>query len=472
MQDSRPEIAVPMIQLRPFQKRFLHEITRPNGPNTAAISAPRGSGKSTFCGIILHKALDPRSDLFVGNGKECVINAASLTQCRIVYRVIRGIIMEQKREKEYSFIDSAQRICITHKATNARLLAHSSTGKTLFGLMDTRFLVLDEPGALDLKAGERLWSAVKFSQGKLDSPLTTILIGHLAPNAVRAGHWYHDLVMRGTYGSTYVQHYQGDLENWDNWHKSIMPANPLLRGNRALRDAIMEEREEARNCDIKKAEFLAYRLNLPSRPDNRVLLQVNEWKKVRERKLAPRKGKPIVGVDVGGNRAWTTAVAVWRSGRIEAFALAPGTPSIAAQEKRDNVPKGAYSRIENLIIAEGLNVPPLSMLWEEIKRRWGAPARVVCDRFRLGELRDALPASIYIEPRVGKWSESTADIRSFKSLCLDGNANVEPASRSLIEASLSVATIEYDSSGNIRMVKEGSMNKARDDVCSAWVLAS
>ena len=67
-----------------------------------------------------------------------------------------------------------------------------------------------------------------------------------------------------------------------------------------------------------------------------MLLTVDDFERVCERVVAPKAGCPIVGIDLGGGRAWSAAVAVWRSGRVEAIALAPGVPSITDQERRDS----------------------------------------------------------------------------------------------------------------------------------------
>ena len=53
-----------------------------------------------------------------------------------------------------------------------------------------------------------------------------------------------------------------------------------------------------------------------------------------------------MGVDLGGGMAWSAAVALWPSGRSEAFALALGVPDLAAQAKRDNVPRGTHRRLQ------------------------------------------------------------------------------------------------------------------------------
>ena len=457
-----------MIELRPFQRDFLRELLRPD-IKTAVLSCARGNGKSTFCAYLLSRIMDPDDELFEA-GTENIITAASLAQARIVYKIAKKMLEEKGIGDEYKFQDSAQKIGITHKETGTKVVGHSGTGKTLFGLVGVRYLILDEPGVLEIAAAERLWSAVRTSHGKLDSTLKVVVIGHRAPNATKPGHWYYDLIKTGSKGSAFVMNFEGSRSDPFNWNKSIRKANPLLFRNPALADALKEERKEALTDPSKKAEFLAYRLNLPSRPDNTMLVTVDAWKASLRRPVAPRRGKPIVGIDLGQNRAWSACVAIWQTGRVEALALAPGLPNLAMQEKRDGVPRGAYSRIENLRVAEGLNVPPVEMLWGAIIEKWGTPVRVVCDRLRLGELRDSVPSSLFIETRKGLWSESTADIRSFRRCLLDGKVSIDPASQSLIEASLAVSTVQADTSGNLRLIKDKN-NRARDDVAAAFLLA-
>ena len=127
------------------------------------------------------------------------------------------------------------------------------------------------------------------------------------------------------------------------------------------------------------------------------------------REVAPRTDKPIVAVDLGGGRSWSAAVAVWQSGRIEAMAVAPGIPSLADQERRDSVPSGMYTKLYDagiLDMADGLRVQKPEQLWDAIVERWGIPVRVICDRFRLDELRDVIGGSCVMEPRVVRWSEA------------------------------------------------------------------
>ena len=64
-----------------------------------------------------------------------------------------------------------------------------------------------------------------------------------------------------------------------------------------------------------KARFLSYRLNRPSGDESEVLLTVGDWEKVTAREVPERQGRPIVGVDLGGGRAWSAAVALVESQR-------------------------------------------------------------------------------------------------------------------------------------------------------------
>ena len=332
--------------------------------------------------------------------------------------------------------------------------------------------VIDEPGALEIVGGQLLADSLFTAQGKVGSALKLILIGTLAPAGTAAGHWWFDLVNAGTRGSVHVQHYAGDSETWDQWG-TIRRANPLTAISPEFRAKLLEERDAARGDSRLKARFLSYRLNLPSADESEMLLTVDDFQRMAARDVPERQGKPIVAVDLGGGRAWSAAVCAYQSGRVEALALAPGIPSIAAQEKRDRVPAGSYARLVDaglLLVAEGLRVQPPSQLWAGILARWGVPVNIICDRFRLGELQDAVKGAASIEPRVTRWSEASADVRALRKLVKDGPLSVEEDSRLVLAESLRAALVRQDDAGNTRMVKRGSNNQARDDVAAALAL--
>ena len=233
-----------------------------------------------------------------------------------------------------------------------------------------------------------------------------IYIGTLAPLA-SPGHWFYNLVDAGSQGSTFIQSLMGDAETWDRW-PTIQKVNPLKAKYAESRAVLLEERDAARRDSRLKARFLSYRLNVPTRDEAASLITVDDWKLATARPVGLPAGKPIVGIDLGGGRAWSAAVAMWESGRMEAIACAPGVPSIEDQERRDNVPTGVYTKLVangSLTTAYGLRVQPPSALWEAICDRWGVPVKIVCDRFRLPELRDVVGNACKIEPRITQWSK-------------------------------------------------------------------
>ena len=300
-----------------------------------------------------------------------------------------------------------------------------------------------------------------------------IYVGTMAPMGA-PGHWFYDLVDAGSQGSTFVQALVGDADTWDTW-ATIRKVNPLKVKYAESRAVLLEERDAARRDSRLKARFLSYRLNVPTQSEETQLLTVDDWKLVEARQQGDAAGRPIVGIDLGGGRAWSAAVAVWESGRMEALACAPGIPSIADQEHRDNVSAGVYSRLVasgSLAVTHGLRVQPPMALWEAICERWGKPARVVCDRFRLPDLRDAIGNACRVEPRVTQWSSSSADIRALRKICRDGPLSVDPESRNLLIVSMTQAYVENDNAGNSRLIKRSSNNQARDDVAAAAVLAA
>ena len=457
-----------MINLLPSQRRFLSGALAP-GVRTAALSLPRGEGKSTLAAYILERCMTPGDDLFE-EGAEYLLCAASIEGARHVYRPIRA---ELEPTGDYTFLDSQMRLGITHKPTNTKLRVMSSNAKTAFGIVGTPLLVADEPGAWEIVGGGLLHDAIQTAQGKPLSSLRVVYVGTMAPMAA-PGHWFYDLVDAGTQGSTFVQALVGDAETWDSW-ATIRKVNPLKAKYAESRAVLLEERDAARRDSRLKARFMSYRLNVPTQDESALLLTVDDWKLATARPVGLPAGKPVVGIDLGGGRAWSAAVAVWQSGRMEAIACAPGIPGLDAQEKRDNVPTGVYTKLAangSLTSAHGLRVQPPSALWEAICDRWGVPVKIVCDRFRLNELRDTVGNACTMEPRITQWSSSSEDIRALRKICRDGPLSVDLGSRSLLVVSLSAAQVQNDNAGNVRMVKRGTANQARDDVAAAATLAA
>ena len=325
----------------------------------------------------MERCLTPGDPLHVA-GAEYLLGAASIEQARVTFRFIRA---ELEPKGGYRFLDSSTRIGITHVGSNTKLRILSSNAKTAHGIVGCPLMVMDEPGSYETIGGELMNDAITTALGKPDSPLKVIYIGTLAP---ASSGWWHDLVKAGSTGATYVKCLQGNIETWDTW-ATIRRANPLTSISADFRRRLLLERDAARADSRLKAQFLSYRLNVPSGDESQMLLTVDDWDRVTAREAPAREGRPLIGVDLGAGRAWSAAVAMYQNGRVEALALAPGIPSLEEQERRDRVPVGTYQTLESvglLHLAEGLRVQRPGQLVDLIADTWGTVAAVVADRFR------------------------------------------------------------------------------------------
>ena len=434
--------------------------------NLAVLSLPRGNGKSRLAAYLVERILNPADPLFRA-GTESVLCAASIEQARIVFRFARA---ELEPSGEYRFIDSATRAAILHKATNTRLRVIGSNGKTAFGLVNTPWVIADEPGSWETTGGQLLFDAIETAKGKPNSPLRSLYIGTISP---ATGGWWSELALGKSGQGRAIKCLQGDRAKWDSWAE-VRRVNPLTKISPEFRKQLRAELKAAIADSRLKARFLSFRLNLPSADEATMLLTTDDYEIMANREVTERRGRPIIAVDLGGGRAWSAAVAVWQSGRIEAIAIAPGIPSIEEQENRDQVPPGTYARLletGRLRMAHGLRVQPPAALMAAITDAWGEPELIVCDRFRLGELKDCVNGTQVI-PRVSRWSEAGDDIRALRRLVKDGPFTVAETSRPLLAASLAVAMVRNDDQGNTRLTKKASNNTARDDVAAALVLGA
>ena len=413
-----------MIDLRPFQKWFLKGALAP-GIRRAALSLSRGNGKSTLAAFLLKRCLTPGDPLF-RPGAEYLLLSGSLDLPRLVFNPL----VAELDEREYRTQTSTTRLGVYHN------------------------------------------DALDTALGKPDSDMKVIYIGTLAP---ATGGWWHDLVDAGSAGSVYVQALRGNPEKWNSW-REIMRVNPLASVSPELRAKLREERAQAQGDTRLKARFLSYRLNVPTADTATMLLEAEDWERCMARPVAPRQGQPIVALDLGGGRAWSAAVALWETGRIEALALTPGITELPAQEKRDRVPARTYRKLYDrgvLAVDEGRRVQSVEELWRMVVAAWGEPVLTLCDRFRLNELVDALGPYVPIEPRVTRWSEASYDIRALRKGVKDGPLTVAPDALGLLTVSLAASKIENDTGGNMRLIKrDRGSNTGRDDVAAALTLAA
>ena len=194
----------------------------------------------------------------------------------------------------------------------------------------------------------------------------------------------------------------------------MLRVNPVAAVNPYLRQTLELEHTAALKSERAARTFRQFRLNLPGDPvESQPLITTAEFGRVCARPVPACEGKPVIGVDLGGNRSWSAAAALWPSGRIEAWALAPGIPSLADQERADQVPEGTYAelvRSGGLAVDEGFAVPNVGRL---LARIWGwGPLAIVCDNYRAPELHQVASGRVRVIERAKSGGEATSNVQS------------------------------------------------------------
>ena len=181
---------------------------------------------------------------------------------------------------------------------------------------------------------------------------------------------------------------------------------------------------------------------------------------------------PVIGIDLGGTRSWSAACALWPSGRISSWAIAPGVPSLGEQELADQVPPGSYEELAKsgaLSVDEGHAVPDIGLL---LARIWAwKPSAIVSDPYRSAELHQVVNGRVRVVERAKGGSETTSNVQALRSLLLDSDAGVVASSRALLGAAWTQTNLIIGNDGLTKVTKT-DRRRSRDDAAAALLLAA
>ena len=464
-QRSRARKAVLESGLLPYQREFMASVTRrDNRPEISALSVGRGNGKTFLCGEMLARALKPSDDPLFVSGSESVLVSASRPMAALT---MEAAWLSLGDDPEFRW----RRDGVEHLKTRTRCRVLSSDSRRSYGLgASLNLAILDEPGSFAPTSGERLWQSLLGSLGK-NSSARILACGTLAPGAI--GGWWQSFVEAGSGPGKHVQLIQGNEKTWRDWD-AVLEANPVCAISRSMVRTLKREHDEALQNDRAASAFLRFRMNVnaPEVTHAQPLITSAEWERIVSRPVPACEGAPIVGVDLGGTRSFSAAAAVWPSGRIVSWAIAPGQPSLAEQEKEDQVPDSTYSELVKsggLTVDEGQHVPSIERL---LSRIWAFGPRVlVCDPYRAPELHQVVAGRVRIVERAKGGGESTSNVQALRALLLDSAAGVSEASRALLGAAFEQTTLVIDNSGVTRVSKI-DRRRSRDDAAAALLLAA
>ena len=445
-----------------FQSDFVRAVGRKEHPvEIAALSTPRANGKSWLCGKIVARSITPGDPLFE-EGVENILCSASTAQARIVLDFARSALGESAAYRWR--LDG-----VIHKDSRTRVRVISSDSRRALGLgANVRLVIADEPGAWSPTAGRRLWDAVTTALGK--RRMTVVAVGTLSPAPITG--WWPSFVASGSGDGRHVVLIQADAEKWESFEE-VLRVNPVAAINPHLRRTLEREHNAALASDRAARTFKQFRLNIPGDPvDTQPLITTAEWERVCARPVPECSGKPIIAVDLGGNRSWSAACAIFPSGRIEAWASAPGVPSLADQERADQVPTGTYSelvRSGGLAVDVGRAVPGIERL---LARVWAWEAlAIVADNYRCPELYQVVNGRVRVIERARSGGEATSNVQALRSLLLDSEAGICESSRALLGAAWATTNLIISNEGLARVTKL-DQRRSRDDAAAALLLAA
>ena len=286
------------------------------------------------------------------------------------------------------------------------------------------------------------------------------------------GHWFARMIE----GASYSQcHAAGNVGPFTM--RAIKAANPSYSHLPSLRARLDIERGEARRDVAMLPSWEALRLNKGTADvREHVLLAVDALK--RAEADVPGTGRMVWGIDTGSTMSMSAVACYWESGRLEVVAALPCKPSLARRGLADGVGR-AYLDMEAAgeLLLLGEHVSDLGALLIECRDRWGEPEAVAGDRWRRGEVLDALDFAnldprIPFEERGQGYLDGGQDLRLFRHRVLDGKVWF-PKSL-LLKLALAEARCIGDAAGNQKLAKgseSGRRKRARDDAAAAAIQA-
>ncbi|MCY3701497.1 MAG: terminase large subunit [Rhodospirillales bacterium] len=447
----------------PFQKRFLNGAFAA-GIGEAAWSLARGGGKSTTTAAIGCAALDGP---LAQPDAEVLIVASSHEQGQIVFRHCLRFLAPKIDRNEFRVADTVNTSRLVHRRTGAMLIVKGSDPKRLHGAAPA-LTICDEVAQWPNPRIEEMLSALRTAAGKIpDSRM--LMIG---TRPADEGHPFA-VALRD---SDYVQVHAAGKDDPPFRSSIWKKANPGLDHFPDLLTAIRREAKSARKDESLLAQFRALRLN-QGVADTVVnmLLEADLWKSIEGE--AERSGPCIFGVDLGTTQAQSAIAGFWpETGRLEAVAAFPHEPSLEDRGHADGV--GNLYRLcadRGELVRSGGRAVNVAELVEVAVDRFGRPASVSADRWRAGELADALQAAGInpaFDARGQGFKDGGEDVRSFRRACADGR--VTPVPSLLLRSAMAGARTVSDPAGNSKLAKgsEGGRRlRARDDAVAASVLA-
>ena len=453
----------------PWERRFLRGFESTTGD--VSMSLARGNGKSGLVAGIACAVADPDGPLH-GPRFEAVVVASSFAQARIIYEDAQAILRDKNglERRDWRIQDSVNTALIQHRASGARIRCIGSDPRRAHGLRP-RLVLADEPAQWPGSKSDKMHAALRTGLGKV--PGSRLLA--IGTRPASREHWFSKMLDGGCAFTLCYAAAKGDPPlRWS----TVRKANPSLSIMPDLAERIREEMRDAKRDPALLPGFEALRLNKGvSDVSESVLLSPDVWGSI-EAESPQCRGAYVLGVDLGTSAAMSAAAAYFvNTGALDSFAVFPEKPSLDERGRLDGV-GSLYLDMARRgeLLRAGEFVSDVPFLLAESLRRWGRPLVIVSDRWREGELRQALTDASFplaaLSLRGQGYRDGGEDVRAFRKACLAGH--VRPVLSLLMRSAMAEARTVSDDAGNQKLSKKtegGRRDLAKDDAAAAAILA-
>ena len=402
-------------------------------------------------------------------------------QSRIIFEDVLSFLElgdhDLSNKRVWRVANDAQRATVEYRPTGARVRCIGSDPKRAHGLRPVLAL-LDEPSQWPHHTSEAMRAAMVTSLGK--APGSRMIA--LGTRPASKLHWFSRMLNGGC---DYAQSHtvsKDDMEKRPFQRRVWARANPSLPAMPDLLSRIEKEAQEARHDPALLAAFLALRLNGGvSDIDNRdMLISPALWSRCLEAPDGLPVGDCTWGIDMGSAHAMSAVACCWESGRLEILGMFGSEPSLEERARYDSTgPLYSLALKGGELMISPKRIPDVRTLFREAAKRWGMPRRIICDRWRIDELRDALEDDdlpwrrVRLIPRGQGYRDGSCAVRAWRKAAVTTRIRPVKPSR-LLTAQLAEAVTVSDPSANEKLARDaegGRRKRSRDDCVAAALLA-
>ena len=450
----------------PWQRRFLTGAFA-DDVDEAALSVSRANGKTTLVAAIAAACLDGP---LVQPRAEVILCASSFDQGKIAFDHVLAFLSDPENRQKWRVWDSANVAQIRNKDNGVTLKCIGSDPRRAHGLAPVLVLA-DEPAQWESNKAAKMHAALTTALGKIDGG-RFIALGTRADDET---HWFSKMLAGD---ADYFQVHAARSDDPPFQRRTWRRANPSFDYLPALRKRLSKAAKKAKRDPDELAAFRALNLNQGTADTlTQMLVDADRWKRA-ESGVFDASGRYALGVDLGMTNAMSACAAYWpETGALEALACFPVEPSLEERGLADGV-GNLYKRMQDRdeLILAGQFTSSVSGLLAEALHRWGRPGVIIADRWREGELREALkdadfPLTTLITRGQG-FKDGSEDVREFQRALADGQ--VIPEQSLLLRSAMSEARLAVDPAGNQKLAKgsqAGRRFRGKDDAAAAAILA-